>query len=90
MKRQRDRVMDYIKEHGGITQLEALEYIQCMRLAPRIWELKNLDGAIIKTETVYRTNSNGERKHFAKYVLIKDEPICNCDTDKSTDVSKLV
>lgn len=91
-EKQRAKILEYLKKHGSITQLEALQEIGCMRLATRIWELKNWDGYVIRTDTEYYTNSQGERKHYARYVLIQDEKeelTCTCDTDKLKGVSKI-
>lgn len=63
-----DAILDYIKTHGEITQLEALQEIGCMRLASRISDLKTA-GYPIKKEMRSRKNYNGETKHFAAYRL---------------------
>ena len=39
---QAQRVLDYIEEYGGITQLEALRDLGCMRLASRISDLRRM------------------------------------------------
>ena len=88
---QKEQILEYLKEHGSINPLEALKEIGCMRLATRIWELKNEDGYPIRAEMEFYKNSKGEQKHYAKYVLINNEKelTCTCDTDKLIDVSKL-
>lgn len=90
-EKQRVKILDYMKEHGSINPLQALKEIGCMRLAPRIWELRNWDGYNIRKETEFYKNSKGEQKHYAKYVLENNlkELTCTCDTDKPIDVSKL-
>lgn len=45
---QKDKIIAYIKKHGSITPLDALREFGCMRLATRIFELKE-DGYKIKT-----------------------------------------
>jgi hypothetical protein len=65
---QRDMILDFMQRNGGITPLEALEHIGCMRLASRIGELRKR-GYDIRSETVYHTNDYGERKHYSRYTL---------------------
>lgn len=48
---QAQRVLEYIRETGSITQLEALQQLGVMRLASRISDLKR-QGYAIKTDTV--------------------------------------
>lgn len=50
---QNERIIAYIKEHGSITQLDALRDLGVMRLALRISDLKRLGYPIVSTvETV--------------------------------------
>lgn len=63
-----DAILDYIKTHGEITQLEALQEIGCMRLASRISDLKSM-GVPIAKEMRSHKNYKGEVKHFAVYRL---------------------
>ena len=50
---QNERIIAYIKEHGSITQLDALRDLGVMRLASRISDLKRLGYPIVSTvETV--------------------------------------
>lgn len=65
---QSDMILAYMREHGSITPLEALEKIGCMRLGARIYELKR-SGHEIHSERVRRLNKHGETKNFAKYTL---------------------
>ena len=55
---QNEAILDYIKKHGGITPLEAMQYLGIMRLASRIHDLKKL-GFEIADEMV--TSNNGRR-----------------------------
>lgn len=61
---QNEAILDYIKKHGGITPLEAMQYLNIMRLASRIHDLKKL-GVNIEGEMV--TANNGKR--FMRYRL---------------------
>lgn len=54
---QAERVLNYIEQHGSITQLEALQDIGVMRLASRISDLRKqgekIDSKMIKVENRY-------------------------------------
>lgn len=65
---QRQRVLDYIKKHGSITQHEASVHISVARLASRITELKNL-GYPVKSERITVINKYGEKSRPARYWL---------------------
>lgn len=47
--KQTDRVLDYIREFGSITQLEALRDLGVFRLASRISDLKR-EGYVINSK----------------------------------------
>ena len=55
------KILSHLNKHGSITPLEALNRYGCMRLAPRIKELREA-GHAIKTD-----NSAG----FATYTLLQ-------------------
>ena len=66
-----DKVLEYMKTFGSITQLQALQDIGCMRLASRITDLRYQGYAIgrrIKTSK----NRYGESVSFAEYYLEED------------------
>lgn len=65
-KSQKERILEYLKENGSITPMEALNEFGCFRLSGRIFELKEM-GMNIETEQMF---SNG--KVFARYVLVGD------------------
>ena len=63
-----DKVLEYMRRFGSITQLEALRDIGCMRLASRISDLRQQGYAIgrrIKTSK----NRYGDSVYFAEYYL---------------------
>jgi hypothetical protein len=65
---QAERILDYIRTFGSITQIEALRDIGCMRLASRIADLKKQGFDIIsKTEAV--NNRYGEKCYIKRYML---------------------
>ena len=65
---QNQRILDYIAETGGITQLEAIRELGCMRLASRISDLRSR-GYNIESEFVPVKNRFGETCHIKRYRL---------------------
>ena len=63
---QSQRILDYMYEHGGITQFEALQELGVMRLASRISELKR-DGHVIASKMVKVKNRYGETCRVKRY-----------------------
>lgn len=66
--RQIDRIYQYMKDFGSITQLEAIKDLGVMRLASRISEMRKNGIAIIR-ETETGKNRYGEDTHYARYRL---------------------
>lgn len=67
-----EKVLQYMRQFGSITQLEALSDIGCMRLASRISDLRQQGYAIgrrIKTGK----NRYGDSVSFAEYYLIEED-----------------
>lgn len=65
---QNERIIEYLNQHGRITQLEALQELGIMRLASRISDLKRLGYPIdSKMETV--KNRFKEDVHIKVYFL---------------------
>lgn len=65
---QAQRVLDYIQEHGSITQLTALNELGVFRLASRISELKKR-GYSIESKFVSVSNRYGEECRVKQYSL---------------------
>lgn len=65
---QNQRVLDYIKETGGITQLEALNELGVMRLASRISDLRK-KGYNITSGMVRVKNRYGETCRIKLYTM---------------------
>lgn len=65
---QRDKILDYIREHGSITQLDALREFGCMRLASRMSDLKKLGYSVKKTMETSR-NRYGDTVSYARYTI---------------------
>lgn len=65
---QNDRIFDYMKRFGSITQYDALKDLGVMRLASRISDMKSMGIPIAsKTETVL--NRFGEKTNIKRYFL---------------------
>lgn len=62
------RIIEYIKQFGSITQLEALQDLGIMRLASRISELKK-QGFDIQDEQTTVKNRYGEKCNIKRYML---------------------
>ena len=74
--KQTERVLQYMKDYGGITQAEAIQELGCMRLAARIADLRK-EGVCITKEMVTAKNRYGENVHFARYRLeTEEEKVC--------------
>ena len=70
--KQTERILQYMRDFGSITQLEAIRDISCMRLGARIFDLKR-DGYEIKKEMETSKNRYGEDTSYARYRLVDDE-----------------
>lgn len=65
MPTQKQQVLDYIKQFGSITPLEAFADLGITRLAARISDLRH-DGHEIKSVTVHGVSRLGRPMHYAK------------------------
>ena len=75
---QNEKIVDYMKTFGSITQLEAIMDLGVMRLASRISDLRR-QGFNIKSETVTVKNRFEEDCHISRYSLVEDENrTCRC------------
>ena len=67
-----DKVLQYMRQFGSITQLEALSDIGCMRLASRISDLRQ-QGYAVGRRMKTGKNRYGESVSFAEYYLIEED-----------------
>ena len=65
---QNDRIIEYMREFGSITQLEALRDLGVMRLASRISDLKKQGYAIISRNDKVK-NRYGEDCRIKRYSI---------------------
>lgn len=67
-----DKVLEYMRTFGSITQLQALSDIGCMRLASRISDLRS-QGYLIGRRMKTSKNRYGDDVYFAEYYLIEED-----------------
>lgn len=65
---QKQRVLDYIREFGSISSMEAFEDLGITRLSAVIFDLKE-SGHEFDTKTEHGKNRFGEKTSFARYSL---------------------
>lgn len=70
---QENMILDYIKEHGSITTLDAVLKLGVLQAPARIWGLKRR-GINIKTRPKTVTDRYGESKRIVEY-YIEEEAI---------------
>ena len=63
---QRERILNYIDEHGSITPMEAWSELGITKLATRVSELRR-DGEKIAKRYVTTTNRYGEKVTYMEY-----------------------
>ena len=66
------KVLEYMRQFGSITQIQALSDIGCMRLASRISDLRH-QGYPIGRRIKTGKNRYGESVSFADYYLIEED-----------------
>lgn len=67
---QTQQILEYMQEHDGITQAEAVSEYGCYRLSGRIYDLKHMGHKILKTMEQQK-NRYGKFVSFARYKLIE-------------------
>lgn len=67
---QNTKVLNYMRQHGSITSLEAFTDLSITRLSGRIYDLKQ-DGHIIKSAMEEHVNKSGEKTRYARYSLVE-------------------
>lgn len=67
---QNQRILEYMRKNGSITQIEALRDIGVMRLASRVSDLRRL-GYDISSRTENVKNRYGEKCRIKRYSLGK-------------------
>lgn len=67
-KTQCELIVDYIREHGSISNLEAITELSVGRLASRIYDLKKAEIPVYG-KTVKEKNKNGRFVTYTRYYL---------------------
>ena len=65
---QGEEILNFLKENGSITRLQAACELHIFELASRIGELKK-KGYIISSQRVNARNNNGRATHYNIYTL---------------------
>ena len=68
-KTQKERILDYIKEFGSITSLEAYSELGITQLGARLDQLKR-EGYMFSTECEKGKNRFNEDVHYKRYRLV--------------------
>ena len=70
--KQKQRILEYLRTHQGITQKEASDALGCMRLSERIRELAAMG---YRVEKVWEegTNRFGDRERHMRYFVTEKE-----------------
>lgn len=68
---QSEMILEYLRSHDDITQLDAFVHIGCSRLGARIFDLKK-KGYPIETKMKKVTKANGKTTYVGAYSLRKD------------------
>jgi hypothetical protein len=70
-----DRILAHLQAKGYITSWQAIREYGITRLSAVIFDLRR-DGHNIESQTVCKKNRYGDKIHYAKYVLKKNDTIC--------------
>ncbi len=63
----KERILNYMKEHGSITTWEAFERLGCTRLSEYIRQIRQEHRVLC--EDVSRINRYGEKVYYKKFML---------------------
>lgn len=69
-KSNRTRIIDFLRQHGSITQIDAYEHLRpsCTSLSQEIARLEQLDGFQFE-----HIREDGPESHWTRYKLVKSE-----------------
>lgn len=69
---QRQLILNYIRDFGSITPMQAFADLGITKLSTRISEMKR-DGINIKVDSVQQKNRYGKTITFSKYSMVEEE-----------------
>lgn len=70
-----DRILKYMREHGGITQKESSRDLGYDRLSALIHIMRHKMGYNIETKSEHVINRYGQTCVIGRYVLVDDEEV---------------
>ena len=70
--KQKQRILEYLRTHQGITQKEASDNLGCMRLSERIRELAAM-GYKVRKVREEGLNRFGEKTRYMRYFVTEKE-----------------
>lgn len=65
---QNNQVIQYMRDHGSITSMEAFNDLSITRLSARILDIKR-SGHVVKTVMEENVNKFGQKTRYARYSL---------------------
>lgn len=71
-KNQTDKVLAYMRKHGGINTYQAFRDLGITRLSARIWELIHVRGLNITKSIVVKKSEDGTPRSYVRYKEVKD------------------
>lgn len=72
MSSQCEQILEYLRQFGSITPVDALREFGCMRLGARIWDLIHKHGHLITKKMEKSVNRFGREVVYARYTLVKE------------------
>lgn len=72
---QKELIIQYLKDFGSITPMEAFADLGITKLSTRISEMRNQDGMEFKIETVKGKNRYGKATHYARYSFPEEREV---------------
>jgi len=65
---QKEKILEHLKKHGSITDLDAYRMYAIRRLGARIWDLRS-EGFVITSKQTKGKNRFGQTTHFTTYTM---------------------
>ncbi|VVD29960.1 helix-turn-helix domain-containing protein [Paraburkholderia dioscoreae] len=72
---QRRRILDFLRQHGSLSTIDARHLIDCLHPAARVMELRNA-GYSIATVWSHEVTPEGGRHRVARYHLMSEAGTC--------------
>lgn len=70
-KTQCEKIVEYMRQFGTITPLEAMRDLGVMRLGARVWDLENKNGFVIRHQMIKVKNRFGTDTIVCQYSLVE-------------------